>query len=521
MMTDKPSPLEDFEKGIEEFAQEFVGNKLYRGKFPASNKIIHDPLWGTIRLEPWEIALLDLPLFQRLRQIHQTSLVSYVFPGCSHTRFEHTLGVIQQTQKLIDAVNKQYTSDRSKFEPSTTRNLRLAALFHDCGQSCFSHISEDLYESCSDMAAFFETGKFTKCHPHEAFSASILKSKAVESFISEIENHYRIELDINKAADAIIGKPPDGDKKKHYETQVISGPFDADKLDYIFRDAHYSGIPVGLDLDRLWSSCDVSLTDSGEQVLTLHQASVAPLEQILFSKINLFSIVYQHPKVRAAEKMFQSIIEEAKDNPENVSFSLSERKLNLNRSTDYLWLTDEVFFAEALRRKQDDFLHKKLHDIKYRRLLVRALTISGDTVSENCGEGFMQLRKLNQRGANTYNAKRELAKEIIKAAGLEHKLDFRDVWVDLPSDPSFGEADRTFVRTASKSLRKVSDLFPIHYWSELYQKYKWRGHVFCPLEFQQEIHEAALEVFKCEPFELKFKKSAGETSHVNNPKSTL
>ena len=465
--------------------------------------------------------MLDLPLFQRLRQIHQTSLVSYVFPGCSHTRFEHTLGVLQQTQKLIDAVNKQYPTDKQKFEPSTIRNLRLAALFHDCGHSCFSHISEDLYESCPDMTAFIEMGESPKCHAHEAFSALIMKSEPVKNYISEIEEHYKIELDIDKAAASIIGEPAGGDKKKHYETQVINGPFDADKLDYIFRDAHYSGIPVGLDLDRLWSSCMVSKTETGEHVLTLHQASVAPLEQILFSKINLFSIVYQHPKVRAAEKMFQSIIEEAKERPKAVYFNASGRRLDLNRSTDYLWLTDEVFFAEALQRKQDDYLHKKLHDIRYRRLLVRALTISNDTVGEDCGAGFIQLRKLNQRGSSIYQAKRELAKLIIQAAHLEGKLDFRDVWVDLPSDPSFGEADRTFVRTASGPLRKVSELFPIHYWSELYQKHKWRGHVFCPPDYQQKIYEASLEVFKHQFFDLRFKKSAGETSHVPNPISNL
>jgi len=520
-MTHKDSLVGEFKKGIEDFAQEFVGNREYQRKFPDGPKIIHDPLWGTIKLEPWEVALLDLPLFQRLRQIHQTSLVSYVFPGCSHTRFEHTLGTIQQAQKLIDAVNKQYLPGNQKFELTTIRNIRMAALFHDRGHSCFSHITEDLYEACSDMIEFFKTGEFPRCHPHEAFSALILRTEAVKNYIGEIEKHYDIRLDIDVASDAIVGKPPGGEKKRHYETQVINGPFDADKLDYIFRDAHYSGIPVGLDLDRLWSSCMVSPDTSGAQFLTLHQSSVAPLEQILFSKINLFSIVYQHPKVRAAEKMFQAIIEEAKDNPEDVHFNISGRKLNLNRSTDYLWLTDEIFFAEALRRRQNDYLHKKVHDIRYRRLLVRALTINNDTIGDDCQSGFLQLRKLNQHGSDTYQAKREIALEILKTAKLEDKLDIRDVWVDFPSDPSFGEADRTFVRTASTELRKVSDLFPIHYWSELYQKYKWRGHVFCPLEYQQKIYEAALEYFKQEPFKLKFKKSAGEACHVTKPISTL
>jgi len=373
------------------------------------------------------------------------------------------------------------------------------------------------------MTAFFQVGDFPRCHPHEAFSALILKSDVVKNYIAEIEGHYDITLDVDRSADMIVGKPANGDKKNYYETQVINGPFDADKLDYIFRDAHYSGIPVGLDLDRLWSSCKVEkAAETGEYVLTLHQASVAPLEQILFSKINLFSIVYQHPKVRAAEKMFQAIIEEAQKRPKDIYFEVSGRKLDLNRSIDYLWLTDEVFFSEALRRKQDDPLHKKLHAIRYRRLLVRALTISNDTVEEDCQQGgYLQLRKLNQRNPMTYKAKRDIAREIIKAAGLESKLNIQDVWLDLPSDPSFGEADRTFVLTASKSLRKISDLFPINYWSELYQKYKWRGHVFCPLEYQQQIYEAALEVFKNEPFELKFKISAGEMSHVKNPKSSI
>jgi len=375
------------------------------------------------------------------------------------------------------------------------------------------------------MTAFSQSGAFPVCNPHEALSALILKSDVVRKYIARVEDYYNkgLTLDPDLAADIIIGNPANGDKKKYYATQVINGPFDADKLDYIFRDAHYSGIPVGLDLDRLWSSCMVEkIADTGEYGLTLYQASVAPLEQILFSKINLFSIVYQHPKVRAAEKMFQAIIEDAKKRPDDVYFEVSGRKLNLNQATDYLWLTDEVFFSEALRRKQDDLLHKKLHDIRYRRLLVRALTISNDTVEKDCQEGgFLQLRKLNQRNPETYQAKRDIAFEIIKAAGLDGKLDTQDVWVDLPNDPKFSEADRTFVMTASKSPRKISELFPLNYWTELYQKHKWRGHVFCPIVYQQKIYEASLEVFKEKPFELRFNKSAGETSHVPNPISTL
>lgn len=512
----------DFYKHIDEFAEEFVGKAECRGKWPKEPKIIHDPLWGTIKLHPWEVALLDLPLFQRLRQIHQTSLVSYVFPGCSHTRFEHTLGVIQQTQKLVDAVNVN-VHNRSDtdvpYNSTLIRNLRLAALFHDCGHSCFSHISEELYGSCPDIKALFQTQAVPECHPHEAISALILCSKPVREYIQDISVHYERSFDIDHAANYIMGTPAMSTApERYYDTQIISGPFDADKLDYLFRDAHYSGIPVGLDLDRLWASCSIERSEENGEVLTLHQASVAPLEQILFSKANLFSIVYQHPKVRAAEKMFHGVIESVQSNDDQY-FQIGERKIKFNRATDFLWVTDEGFFSEALRRKPDDPLHKKIHDIRYRRFLVRALTISHDTINSKCEGEYLQLRKLNQNSPGTYEAKRKIALSIIDAAGLQDKIDPFDVWVDIPKDPKFGEADRTIVRTTSGKTRKASDFFPIHYWSELYQKYKWRGHVFCPVQYQQRIHEAAIDVFK-NRFGLRFQKSAGEVSHVPDPKGS-
>ncbi len=74
---------------IEEYCEEYI--RKYPVRFPKDNKIIHDALWGTITLHPYEIAVLDLPLLQRLRQIKQTSLVDYIFPSCRHSRFEHTL----------------------------------------------------------------------------------------------------------------------------------------------------------------------------------------------------------------------------------------------------------------------------------------------------------------------------------------------------------------------------------------------------------------------------------------------
>ena len=491
-------------EGIEAFVAEYVGNPAYAPRLPEEPKIVHDPLWGTIRLYPWEVAILDLPLFQRLRQISQTSLVNYVFPGCRHSRFEHTLGVIHQTQKLAEAVNGQRYNKPGPFDNNTIINLRLAALFHDCGHSAFSHISENVYRHLPDMRpAIAEGGPYAGGNPHEVLSALIFKSRGVREYLDQLEAKYGVHFDIDDAADWIVGNCRA--RNKMFVAQVINGPFDADKLDYLFRDSHFSGLPLSLDLDRLWASCDVaSHAEAGANILTLHQSSVVTLEQILFNKINLFSVVYQHPKVRAAECMFQAVVGLIQENRGTMAGR------SLQKATDFLWLTDSTFFAEALKLAKDHPLHRIIHDILYRRHLVRALTINKDT-HEDDKTAYRELRRLNHNSEEDVCERRQLAAEIWDKAG--RPCENHELWVDLPPSPGLGGADHTYVRAPSKELRKLTSFFPINYWNESYMSYKWRGHVFCPDHCQQAVYVAAKEVLG-EKFGLKFKKLAGALSHV-------
>jgi len=493
--------------GIEEFASEYVANPRYQPKWPSQSKIVHDALWGTIRLHPWEIALLDLPLFQRLRQISQTSLVNYVFPGCRHSRFEHTLGVIHQTQKLAEAVNQLHRG-RPVFDHSTLMDLRLAALFHDCGHSCFSHISENVYRHLPDMKAITAEGaEYASCHAHEVLGSLILRSEPVREYLGKVESKYDVQFRPERAANWIVGRHEQ--ENLEYLTQVINGPFDADKLDYLFRDAHFSGLPLSVDLDRLWASCDLQRNSADQRtILTLHQASATPLEQILFSKINLFQVVSQPPKVRAAECMFQAAVDRVH---EEDRYHIAGRKLQ--SASDFLWLTDSTFFAEALRRRPDDELHQMIHDILYRRHHVRALTITHDT-HESDPAAYHELRRLNHNSEEDQQIRKQYAAEIWHEAG--EPCEPYQVWLDLPPNPTLSGADDTYVRTSAGNLRKLTDLFPMHYWIEFYMDYKWRGHVFCPHHCQQGVYEAARRVFEAK-LGLKFTKLAGESSHVPNP----
>jgi HD superfamily phosphohydrolase len=113
-------------------------------------KIIHDPVWRTIRLEPCEVILVDSPLLQRLRRIRQLGLASYVFPGANYSRFEHSIGVLHQAQCVIESIRRNARSLAMRkhlplqqpISPSEEVLLRITALTHDVGHGFLSHVSE-------------------------------------------------------------------------------------------------------------------------------------------------------------------------------------------------------------------------------------------------------------------------------------------------------------------------------------------------------------------------------------------
>jgi HD superfamily phosphohydrolase len=363
-----------------------------------------------------------------------------------------------------------------------------------------------------------EDSQFVQRTPHEIFSYLIATSEPVRKYFNRLAKETKKDFNVNisRMSGWILGIPEDEDNKFRFRAEILNGPFDADKLDYIFRDGYFSGLPLGLDLDRLWASCEKSVVPgSGANILTLSQNSATPLEQIIFNKINLFSVVYHHPKVRSAECMFKGVVEYVKEHPGEV---VADR--DLKKATDFLWLTDDIIFAEALKRKGDDPLHKMIHDILYRRLFVRALTISSDTVEEaEENPDYWALRELNAKTKAEHETSRQLAERIWEEAGKPHTK--HHIWIDLPHDPPTSEPDRVYVRypvreTPGYSLRKLSDLFPLNYWVQLYTQHKWRGHVFCPKDCQQQVYEASKKVIG-ENYGVKFKKSAGEISHVPHP----
>ncbi|HZK27872.1 MAG TPA: HD domain-containing protein, partial [Thermoclostridium sp.] len=168
---------------------------------PKSKKI-RDLVYGFIVLDEQECAVIDHPVFQRLRRIKQLSLTDMVYPGANHTRFEHSIGVMQMATDMFDSIvtkKKRFLENELNLVDSGIqiyrKIVRLAALLHDIGHAPFSHSGEELMPLLPNTHNKYVEGQ-EKRYEHEEYSIVIIK----EVFREIIENHflnenYRIQVD--------------------------------------------------------------------------------------------------------------------------------------------------------------------------------------------------------------------------------------------------------------------------------------------------------------------------------------
>lgn len=477
-----------------------------------SYKLIHDNIWGTERFSPSEMALIDSPLLQRLRKIGQTGLSVYTYPSTTHTRFSHSLGVYSQVKKLIQAVNQiESSNNEMKISDTVQNSLKFSALLHDVGHGPFSHLSEEIYGSFPEI----ENEKNAINLPvkaHELLSYSIAKSDYLKNYLYQIQTDYNIEIDSDLIPNAIIGKPKD--QLHTYEVEFINGAFDADKLDYLMRDGVNSGLPLNIDLDRLWYAVriyngqffdSVAKAKINGKKLVIKRSSASVLEQIVFAKMILFMNFYQHQKIRSTECMYKAIIEYIQDN--NIEFDLcGDKKIDFKRATDFLYVDDNFFLNNniTILRKNDIGFHRLVHNMQYRRHFVRAMVISYDSIGDkqksekeasqkDAWDCLLNERKKEKRILFSDENLRKIAKEIFIIVSKNHpKILKEEIWIDLPSSPKFKEAEDTYLSPINDEEPLLfSDFFPANKWADQYVCHKYKGHIFCPPEYVESVALAA------------------------------
>lgn len=248
--------------------------------------VIRDPLHNNIRLDPLARELIETPAFQRLRYVRQLGLAFLVYPGATHTRFEHALGTYHLAKKSLTLLAEE--SGMSGVPEDEASIVSAAALLHDVGHYPFSHALEEI----------------GALH-HEEVARSLIGGGEIGEILTRT---------LGSDAPARIIALVRGESQSPLQ-RLISGSLDLDKLDYLRRDALMCGVSYGeIDVDRLLNSLVmVQDLESGGLTVAIAEKGLSALESLLFAKYQMYRNVYWHHAIRSATAMYKRLVAEALD----------------------------------------------------------------------------------------------------------------------------------------------------------------------------------------------------------------
>jgi HD superfamily phosphohydrolase len=503
-----------------------------------SSKHLNDPIWHTVELERQEVLLLDSPLVQRMRGVKQLGLANLVFPGANHDRFEHICGVVEGADRMFLAL--KINAERRGIETTKGHELpllsdddrrlvRLAALFHDVGHGPFSHAIEPVV----DAQYALEVKAFNRYAANTFFLDSKIAVAEVISILIVLSPTMRRILD-----HSLFQRPKDCSApefqlriitlimgaRRHAQlaclSAIVSGQVDADKLDYMARDALHSGMPIAFDTERLLRKLEIIRCTADNLPVTKSQdgnrafaessagqcyfdlgiaaSGVGSLEQMLIGRAFLYDRLYHHHKVRAADAMAQRLLHFAREE-RGTAFALRELYTSVSDDTMLRLLGGEISrpgfsgggpkSARLARAILD-------RDLYVRSFAFRAIFHTGipknadekartDALAEIWTPVSTELSDLTGRLA-AEKAIIAIAKRIGPQTGdsglsaLAERLDEAHVIVDLADNRI--KTVTMNVHAEDGSLEEPNLFFDPSRWSHVYDLQKRTGYVFCPRE---------------------------------------
>jgi deoxynucleoside triphosphate triphosphohydrolase SAMHD1 len=285
---------------------------------PVKEKIFNDSIHGHVSIHPLCIALVDTPQFQRLRDLLQVGPTYYVFPGASHRRFAHSIGVSYLSGVFVDNLRKNQPG--IDISPSDELCVKIAGLCHDLGHGPFSHTYD---------------GKFVKIlrgkdpgfsWAHEHASASLLDHLLETNDLMPTFGAYGLGPDdVHFIKELIFGSPADAPKGWEWKGRGAGKDFlyeivanhrngiDVDKFDYFARDCKHLGIPTSFDAHRLMRFARVLTGPDGKTQIAYHEKEAWNIYELFHTRYNLHKRAYQHRVAHAVEAMLVDALVAAND----------------------------------------------------------------------------------------------------------------------------------------------------------------------------------------------------------------
>lgn len=272
---------------------------------------VRDPVHGSIHILDEEIPIIQNNFFQRLRNIKQLGFSDLIFPGATHTRFLHSIGVMFVGNKAFDNLFKGRLHDKNILRLKET--FKLACLLHDIGHAPLSHSTETVMPQLSELKIpeQFLKGKDKTRDRQATHEDYTIKSIADSSFASSfklVEEEFGVER--VRIADLIVGQTTspeyytiDGIDYFPLLHQLVSSELDCDRMDYLLRDSYFCGVSYGnYDLDWLLDNLEPCVIDD-RAYLGINERAVVTFDDFLLSRYHMFMMVYFHYRSVALEQL--------------------------------------------------------------------------------------------------------------------------------------------------------------------------------------------------------------------------
>ncbi|NTU92642.1 MAG: HD domain-containing protein [Chlorobiaceae bacterium] len=269
--------------------------------FRSEGGFIRIPIWGHIPLSDPLKKILAHPSFLRLKGIRQLSFSQQVYPGATHTRFEHSIGVYHLMKLILqrmvtNPLAVELQNDNLRFDDETCRTLLSTCLLHDIGHYPHAHVLEEIALPGAEDGVFAH---------HEALTGMFVNQEhpGTPSIAAILHDDWKVDPD--RVIEIIAGK------STHRFGKLISGTLDPDKMDYLMRDAHHCNIPYGgIDIERLVESF---VPDPDRERFAITEKGIAPLESLIFAKYMMMRNVYWHHTSRILSAMLRRLLQDIVD----------------------------------------------------------------------------------------------------------------------------------------------------------------------------------------------------------------
>lgn len=256
--------------------------------------VFYDNINGFIRLNQVETELVNTPFLQRLRWIKQLGFSEYVFPGACHNRLTHQIGVLHVADRMIRAIGKA-VPDEKLFDPKCMdeatqfhKSVRIAAMLHDVGHFPFSHTTEAGYIIHGRETNNAKTSKKNVADNHEHLGSYIIKNTDYPGGITHVLKKYGFDFQE-------ISRLVKGNSAIPLANQILHSDVDADRMDYLIRDAYHTGIRYGqIDRDFILHHLTTFQTD-GVEVLGFKENARYAVEDLLQARFSWYSQVIKDP----------------------------------------------------------------------------------------------------------------------------------------------------------------------------------------------------------------------------------